>query len=100
VKRLDFEPPDPKRFPCLDLAWAALAGGEAAPAVFNAANEVAVAAFLAGELPFPAIARTNARVLEGHLAAGGGALGSLDDVLAADAEARSRARECVKELRG
>jgi 1-deoxy-D-xylulose-5-phosphate reductoisomerase len=100
VKRLDFEPPDPKRFPCLELAWAALAGGEAAPAVFNAANEVAVAAFLAGEIPFPAIARTNARVLEAHLAAGGGALGCLDDVLAVDADARSRARECVEELRG
>jgi 1-deoxy-D-xylulose-5-phosphate reductoisomerase len=99
TRRLDFEPPDPKRFPCLELAWAALAGGEAAPAVFNAANEVAVAAFLAGEIPFPAIARTNAAVLEAHLAAGGGALGSLDDVLAVDAEARRRARECVEELR-
>ena len=99
IKRLDFEPPDPKRFPCLDLAWAALAGGEAAPAVFNAANEIAVAAFLAGEVPFPAIARTNARVLEAHLAAGGAALGSLDDVLAVDADARRRARECVEEYR-
>ena len=99
IKRLDFEPPDPKRFPCLDLAWAALAGGEAAPAVFNAANEIAVAAFLAGEVPFPAIARTNARVLEVHLAAGGAALGSLDDVLAVDADARRRARECVEEYR-
>jgi 1-deoxy-D-xylulose-5-phosphate reductoisomerase len=99
TRRLDFEPPDPKRFPCLELAWASLAGGEAAPAVFNAANEVAVAAFLAGEIPFPAIARANARVLEAHLAAGGRALGSLDDVLAVDADARRRARECVKELR-
>jgi 1-deoxy-D-xylulose-5-phosphate reductoisomerase len=100
IKRLDFEAPDAKRFPCLELAWAALAGGEAAPAVFNAANEVAVAAFLAGELPFPGIARTNARVLEAHLAARPAALGSLDDVLAVDAEARGRARECVEELRG
>jgi 1-deoxy-D-xylulose-5-phosphate reductoisomerase len=100
TRRLDFEPPDPKRFPCLELAWAALAGGEAAPAVLNAANEVAVAAFLAGEIAFPAIARTNARVLEAHLAAGGGALGSLDDVLAVDADARRRARECVEESRG
>ncbi|MBM4383602.1 MAG: 1-deoxy-D-xylulose-5-phosphate reductoisomerase [Deltaproteobacteria bacterium] len=98
-KRLDFEPPDPKRFPCLELAWAALAGGEAAPAVFNAANEVAVAAFLAGEIAFPAIARTNARVLEAHLAAGGAALTSLEDILAIDADARRRARECVEELR-
>jgi len=100
TKRLDFEPPDPKRFPCLELAWTALAGGESAPAVFNAANEVAVAAFLAGEIPFPAIARIDARVLERHLAAGGGALGSLDDVLGVDAEARSRAREHVEEMRG
>jgi len=100
IRQLDFEPPDPKRFPCLELAWAALAGGEAAPAVFNAANEVAVAAFLAGEIAFPVIARTNARVLERHLAAGGAALGSLDDVLAVDAEARRRAREQVEEMRG
>jgi 1-deoxy-D-xylulose-5-phosphate reductoisomerase len=99
TKRLDFEPPDPKRFPCLELAWAALAGGEAAPAVFNAANEVAVAAFLAGEIAFTAIARTNARVLEAHLAAGGAALSSLEDVLAVDADARRHARECVEELR-
>jgi 1-deoxy-D-xylulose-5-phosphate reductoisomerase len=98
-KRLDFEPPDPKRFPCLELAWDALAGGEGAPAVFNAANEVAVAAFLAGEIAFPAIARVNARVLEAHLAAGGAALTSLEDVLAIDADARRRARECVEELR-
>jgi len=99
IRQLDFEPPDPKRFPCLELAWAALAGGEAAPAVFNAANEVAVAAFLAGEIPFPAIARIDARVLERHLTAGGASLGSLDDVLAVDGEARRRAREQVEELR-
>ncbi|HEU4429785.1 MAG TPA: 1-deoxy-D-xylulose-5-phosphate reductoisomerase [Myxococcota bacterium] len=99
IRQLDFEPPDPKRFPCLELAWAALAGGEAAPAVLNAANEVAVAAFLAGEIPFPAIARIDARVLERHLAAGGGSLGSLDDVLAIDAEARRRARESAEEMR-
>jgi 1-deoxy-D-xylulose-5-phosphate reductoisomerase len=98
-KRLDFEPPDPKRFPCLELAWDALAGGEGAPAVFNAANEVAVAAFLAGEIAFPAIARIDSRVLEAHLAAGGAALTSLEDVLAIDADARRRARECVEELR-
>jgi 1-deoxy-D-xylulose-5-phosphate reductoisomerase len=99
LRRLDFEAPDPKRFPCLELAWAALAGGEAAPAAFNAANEVAVAAFLAGELRFTDIARSNARVLEAHLAAGSAALGSLDDVLAVDADARRVARECVEELR-
>jgi 1-deoxy-D-xylulose-5-phosphate reductoisomerase len=99
AKRLDFEAPDPKRFPCLELAWAALAGGEAAPAVFNAANEVAVAAFLEGAIPFPAIGRIDARVLEAHLASGGGGLRDLNDVLAVDADARRRARERVEELR-
>ncbi|MGH0032517.1 MAG: 1-deoxy-D-xylulose-5-phosphate reductoisomerase [Myxococcota bacterium] len=94
VARLDFETPDTKRFPCLELAYAALAGDEAAPAVLNAANEVAVAAFLEGGLPFPAIAATNAAVLEEHLAGGSGAaLRDLDDVAAADAWARARARE-------
>jgi 1-deoxy-D-xylulose-5-phosphate reductoisomerase len=50
--RLDFEPPDLAAFPCLGLAYAALRAGGSAPAVLNAANEVAVAAFLAGRLPF------------------------------------------------
>jgi 1-deoxy-D-xylulose-5-phosphate reductoisomerase len=92
--RLDFEAPDRKRFPCLDLAFAALAADEAAPAVLNAANEVGVAAFLNGEIPFPAIAARNAAVLEAHLARRGRAeLRDLADVLEADAWARARARE-------
>ena len=62
--RLDFETPDTKRFPCLELAYQALRGDEAAPAVLNAANEVAVEAFLAGGMPFPAIAAANGAVLE------------------------------------
>jgi 1-deoxy-D-xylulose-5-phosphate reductoisomerase len=94
VGRLDFETPDPERFPCLALAYRALAADEAAPAVLNAANEEAVAAFLSGRIPFPAIAASNARVLEAHCArAGGAGLRDLDDVLAADAWARARARE-------
>jgi 1-deoxy-D-xylulose-5-phosphate reductoisomerase len=96
IARLDFEVPDAKRFPCLDLAYAALAADEAAPAVLNAANEVAVAAFLAGGLPFPRIAATNAAVLAAHLAAPGhGALRDLRDVAQADAWARARAGELV-----
>ena len=92
--RLDFEPPDAARFPCLGLAYAALAADEAAPAVLNAANEVSVAAFLAGRIAFPAIAETNAAVLAEHRARGRGEpLRDLDDVLAADAWARARARE-------
>jgi 1-deoxy-D-xylulose-5-phosphate reductoisomerase len=91
--RLDFETPDRKRFPCLDLAYAALRGDEAAPAALNAANEVSVAAFLAQQVPFAAIAATNAAVLEAHLArAGSAALRDLADVLEADAWARERAR--------
>jgi 1-deoxy-D-xylulose-5-phosphate reductoisomerase len=92
--RLDFEEPDRKRFPCLDLAYEALRGSESAPAVLNAANEVAVAAFLAGEIPFGAIASANAAVLGEHLEQNPGAVvGSLDEVLSADAWARARAAD-------
>jgi 1-deoxy-D-xylulose-5-phosphate reductoisomerase len=99
VGRLDFEAPDPKRFPCLALAWRALAGAETGPAVLNAANEEAVAAFLAGRIRLPDIAVVNERVLEDHLArAGGRPLGGLADVLDADAWARSHAREALSEV--
>ncbi len=91
--RLDFEAPDRKRFPCLDLAYAALGADEAAPAVLNAANEVAVEAFLAGRVSFPAIAASNQAVLETHASRGRGALRDLEDVMEADRWARARARE-------
>jgi 1-deoxy-D-xylulose-5-phosphate reductoisomerase len=55
-KRLEFEAPDHDRFPCLRLAYRALEAGDAYPVVLNAANEVAVASFLDGAIPFPAIA--------------------------------------------
>jgi 1-deoxy-D-xylulose-5-phosphate reductoisomerase len=91
--RLDFETPDRKRFPCLDLAYAALAADEAAPAVLNAANEVSVAAFLAGEISFPAIAAANAGVLNAHVARATAApLRDLKDVAEADVWARDSAR--------
>jgi len=94
IGRLDFETPDTKRFPCLDLAYQALRGDEAAPAVLNAANEVAVEAFLSGGMPFPAIAAANGAVLEAfEKTEAGGPLRDLDDVIAADAWARARARE-------
>jgi 1-deoxy-D-xylulose-5-phosphate reductoisomerase len=94
VGRLDFEPPDRKRFPCLDLAYEALAGSEAAPAVLNAANEVAVDAFLNGRISFSAIAQTNSAVLRAHLSeAEGQVVSSLDEVLEADRWARARAVE-------
>jgi 1-deoxy-D-xylulose-5-phosphate reductoisomerase len=92
--RLDFEAPDRERFPCLGLAYEALAADEAAPAVLNAANEASVAAFLAGRAVFPEIAATNAAVLDAHRARRtGAALRDLDDVLEADAWARARAQE-------
>jgi len=92
--RLDFERPDLERFPCLGLAYAALRGDEAAPAVLNAANEVAVARYLAREISFPAIAATNAAVLDAHFARrGAGVLRDLDDAQEADAWARAHATQ-------
>jgi 1-deoxy-D-xylulose-5-phosphate reductoisomerase len=88
VGRLDFETPDVARFPALRLAREAMVAGGAAPAVLNAANEVAVAAFLAREIAFGDIAAIVARVLDRY---GPSAPGSIDEVLAIDAEARGHA---------
>jgi 1-deoxy-D-xylulose-5-phosphate reductoisomerase len=89
VGRLTFLPPDPARFPCVDLAYAALASDAAAPIALNAANEVAVDAFLAGRARFSDIARACATVLERHSPT---PVASLDDALAIDADARARCR--------
>ncbi len=90
VGSLAFEPPDEDLFPCLRLAREAGAAGGTAPCVLNAANEVAVDAFLGGQLPFTGIAR----VIEGTLEAVPGApFGHFSDLYATDAEARERARE-------
>jgi 1-deoxy-D-xylulose-5-phosphate reductoisomerase len=90
---LDFEPPDRARFPCLDLAYRALAAGGSAPAVLNAANEEAVAAFLDGRVAFTAIPESIMEVLEGRPDS---PLTRLEDVLAADAWARERSREALQ----
>ncbi len=82
---LNFEKPDLQRFPCLGLAFDAMRAGGTAPAILNAANEVAVEAFLAGAIRFTDIARVVAGVLE---QAPEGEAGSLEGVLAADAAAR------------
>jgi 1-deoxy-D-xylulose-5-phosphate reductoisomerase len=95
IGRLDFEPPDEQRFPSLRLARAAAEAGGSAPAVLNAANEVAVAAFLAGRVAFTGIARLNEHVLNAHSVH---ALGSLDDVLAADAWARGAAETALSAI--
>jgi 1-deoxy-D-xylulose-5-phosphate reductoisomerase len=97
VGQLSFERPDLARFPCLALAYGALRAGGAAAAVLNAANEVAVAAFLAGQLRFTAIAQ----VIEDALArVAGGAADTLEQVMQADARARRVAAECATRLMG
>jgi 1-deoxy-D-xylulose-5-phosphate reductoisomerase len=88
IASLQFERPDLERFPCLRLAYRALDAGGNAPIVLNAANEVAVASFLAGRLAFARIAD----VVEDVLARiAPGRVRTLEDVLAADAHARSEA---------
>ncbi|MBW2543079.1 MAG: 1-deoxy-D-xylulose-5-phosphate reductoisomerase [Deltaproteobacteria bacterium] len=95
--RMDFETPDRKRFPCLELAFESLRADEAAPAVVNAANEIAVAAFLEGQIRFPEIAATNGAVLNSHVGRGvSGSLRDLADVEEADAWARTCAREWIR----
>ncbi len=64
IGQLNFEAPDRVRFPALDLAYRALRAGGGAPVVLNAANEAAVAAFLANRLPFPGIAAMIGRALD------------------------------------
>lgn len=90
--RLTFEAPDYDKFRCLALAQAAAEAGGTAPIVVNAANEVAVQAFLDGRLNFPGIATVIEQVVA---SCAQGAIGDLEDVLAADAEGRQRARERI-----
>jgi 1-deoxy-D-xylulose-5-phosphate reductoisomerase len=89
---LDFHAPDYDKFRCLALARAAALAGGLQPVTLNAANEVAVQAFLERRLNFPGIAAVIEAVME---RGAGGAIGGLDDVLAADAEGRQRARERI-----
>jgi 1-deoxy-D-xylulose-5-phosphate reductoisomerase len=93
VANLSFEKPDLERFPCLALAWAAMRAGGSAPCILNAANEVAVAAFIAGQAGFLDI---DAIVAETLAMVPHSAMTSLDDVVAVDAEARAVAHGLVK----
>jgi len=92
LSRLDFEAPRREDFPALDLAREAGERGGTFPAVLNAANEVAVAAFLASRIPFPRIWETVAQVMRRHEAV---ADPGLDDILEADREARAAAEGFV-----
>lgn len=98
---LHFEPPDPLRFPCLQLAYDALNAGGAAPLIVNAANEVAVASFLAEELPFVDIASvidaTVSRALRGTAFS---AARSIAEVLDQDARARELAKQIMRQQFG
>ena len=89
--RLEFFPPDPERFPCLRLARQALAGGAALPVVLNAANEVAVAAFLERRLPFAGIPRVIETALDRAAGESDPAPATLADVRDLDAWARDAA---------
>ncbi|CAM4117431.1 1-deoxy-D-xylulose-5-phosphate reductoisomerase [Nocardiopsis rhodophaea] len=90
-----FEPLDSDAFPSVDLACEVGAAGGTAPAVYNAANEEAVDAFLTGRLAFPAIVDTVAQVVSEHQQPDTSSALALADVYAADAWARDRARELI-----
>ncbi len=94
VGRLDFEPPDHDAIPCLGLAYDAGRMGETGPAWLNAANEVAVAAFLEGQIAWIAIPDVLTEVLSRH---DGGTADGVDAVIGADAAARAVARTVIAE---
>ncbi|MDP9018643.1 MAG: 1-deoxy-D-xylulose-5-phosphate reductoisomerase [Candidatus Eremiobacteraeota bacterium] len=92
--RYDFERPDPDRFPCVRLAYEAAEAGGTAPATLSAANEVAVAAFVGGEIGFSGIPA----VIEKVMRAGASSELTLESVREADRQARNRAKEAVSQL--
>lgn len=92
VGTLTFENPDPVRFPCLDLARQALAAGPGHPVVLNAANEVAVQAFLDGRISFPGIARLIGAMLAKHSLT---SMQDLGDILDLDRQTRTRSQEAI-----
>jgi 1-deoxy-D-xylulose-5-phosphate reductoisomerase len=95
VSELGFEDPDLETFRCLRLAREAGEAGGTAPCVLNAADEVAVEAFLAGRLPFPAIGDVVEHTLEAISSA---TPGHFEDLYAADAAARERARGLIEQV--
>ena len=95
VGPLSFEQPDTERFPCLALAFEALRQGGTVPAVLNAANEVAVAAFLEKKIGLTEIAKINKEIMEADEPA---ASDNIDTVLNADRIARAKAAQLVAEM--
>ncbi|MER2269409.1 1-deoxy-D-xylulose-5-phosphate reductoisomerase [Methylobacterium oxalidis] len=96
---LTFEPADEARFPCLRIARAALSEGGAAPTVMNAANEIAVAAFIRGEIAFYGIADVVERACEHFAAAYRSAPADVDEALAIDAHVRAWSTEALPPVR-
>jgi len=97
LRQLDFYPPDMQKFRCLKLAYEAAETGGAKPVALNAADEVAVAAFLEGQIGFDEIPRIIEDVLSATKA---GKMESINQVLETDQEARRAARERVQQYRG
>ena len=95
IGRLNFEAPDFKRFPCLGLAYQALAAGGSTPAILNAANEVAVESFLKRRMPFTAIPVMIEKVMQSVSRKD---IATLEDVLEADREARETAHDLLASL--
>jgi 1-deoxy-D-xylulose-5-phosphate reductoisomerase len=96
LRHLDFAPPDLKKFPCLRLAYEAVEAGGAKTVALNAADEVAVASFLEGEIRFDQIPRVIEEVLT---ETSSGAVGSIAKVLEADTQARKTARDRIAEVK-
>ena len=90
---LEFLPPDLDRFPCLKLAYEALASGKSFPTVLNASNEVAVKAFLQGRIPFLAISRLVEEALSDHQAV---EVSELDQILAVDRRVRRQTEQRIQ----
>ncbi|MEQ1682987.1 MAG: 1-deoxy-D-xylulose-5-phosphate reductoisomerase [Burkholderiaceae bacterium] len=97
LSALSFEPPDHARYPGLALAWETLRGAQGSTAVLNAANELAVAAFLAGTIRFDQIHSVNARMVE-RVTVQAGACESIEALIELDAQTRTEALQFVKGL--
>ncbi|ULJ64926.1 1-deoxy-D-xylulose-5-phosphate reductoisomerase [Wielerella bovis] len=96
IAALTFQEPDFARYPCLKLAYDAMYAGGSAPCVLNAANEVAVAAFLRGQIRFTDIARVVEHSLAKHVS---GSLNSIDDLLTLDKQIRAEAEQFAGSLK-
>jgi 1-deoxy-D-xylulose-5-phosphate reductoisomerase len=96
ASRLDFMPPDRQKFPCIGLAYRAMQMGGSAPAILNAADEIAVEAFLDGAISFPDIPRLIEAALDGCSPS---PTATLEDVMAADRRSREFTRAEVTHAR-